>query len=65
MHILGTANSVGEAWYAVGNYVNDDGLTTNLVGNYNHYSFAAMADLNDPTTITVDFSRIKTASNYV
>lgn len=53
LHILGSANKMGEAWYATGTFVNDDGLTTSLNGNYNHYAFAAMADVLTPTTITI------------
>jgi hypothetical protein len=48
-HILGsTDNKLGFAWYAAGVYVNDDGITTSIEGNFNKYSIAAMASIENP-----------------
>ncbi len=56
---------MGAAWYATGTYVNDDGATTNLKGNYNQYSIAAMADAENPTSISIEISMYYTAYNYL
>lgn len=39
-HVVGTVNDEDTmAWSASGTYVNDDGVTLNVAGNYNQYLF--------------------------
>ena len=42
LHILGESSQPGNSqWRAQGLYVNDDGVSTNLTGNFNSYSIVA------------------------
>ena len=53
LHILGKESTMPSAsWEAEGKYVNDDGVTLNLTGNYNLYQISASAN-KDGTKINV------------
>lgn len=51
-HILGQVTNNSE-WQSSGRYINDDGLSLNITGNYNSYNIKAAFDGND--NITVNF----------
>jgi alpha-glucosidase (family GH31 glycosyl hydrolase) len=51
-HILGKETNYPE-WQSSGRYINDDGLSLNITGNYNSYNIKAAFDGND--NITVNF----------
>lgn len=65
LHILGTPNKGGEAWYAAGTYINDDGLNLTTQGNYNHYAMAAYGNITNPGVITIEFTMYYSAFNYL
>jgi hypothetical protein len=51
-HILGQVTNNSE-WKSSGRYINDDGLSLNITGNYNSYNIKAA--FNGISTITVLF----------
>ena len=55
MHVHGGLTAFLKTWYAMGNYVNDDGETLDVTGLYNYYQ---VASYNQGTTITF---KVKTA----
>jgi hypothetical protein len=55
---------MGTAWYATGNYINDDGEVLNILNNFNQYSFTAYAELSTPSDITIKFGMQYEATNY-
>ena len=44
----------GFPWSASGEYIHDDGMTTNLTGEVNHYVLTAHQNVIDPTVFSIE-----------
>jgi alpha-glucosidase (family GH31 glycosyl hydrolase) len=54
LHVAGSPSEEGDGtWFSQGRYVNDDGLSLNIVNNYNSYSFYAQYDGSKQITMRV------------
>lgn len=63
-HVLGTVtDSQFGKWVSQGRYINDDGLSLNITGNYNSYLLHSSFDGNN--TITVSFGMDAQATNHL
>ena len=63
-HILGSITDIATGkWQSAGRYINDDGLSLNITGNYNSYAIKAAFDGVD--NITVNFEMKQTATLHL
>ena len=65
LHILPKPTTIpSTAWTASGKYVNDDGITLDLEGNYNEYKISAAAN-KEQTRITIQFETKHAYNHFV